>query len=341
MSADPSALLHRLVVSAERAKASTYLDVASLVLLVVDYLATLETEARYMWPAPLSLAKFLYFCSRYMVFFDVPFAVYYHTALHVEPKSCRDMFRVGTTSGVIGIVFSEAILFLRVYALSGRDRRLMVYLALQFIATHVAYFAMYGVFLAGVEFGPSPIPAVLGCVPGLPDSEKYDSLLAGMFGLIMANELAIALITSALCVVKYRGLQRSRLVDMFFRDGLVYFAVLTAFSTANIIIDLAGPPEFRFQRVTHSILSCRLILHMRSYATAGNNAAELTSNVDEYRSTPRMVFAQNPNVPSKRRHALGQESRNWNDRDASSRTVLPEESIELPLWRGSKSGQGG
>ncbi|KAJ3533563.1 hypothetical protein NMY22_g7286 [Coprinellus aureogranulatus] len=306
MSEDPRlAALSKLIASANRAKASSYFDVASLALLVVDYLATLETEIEFIWPAPWSAAKVLYLFSRYLVFFDVPFAAHYHTALHLSPKMCCDMFRVGTTSIVLGVLFAEAILFLRVYALSGRNRKLMYYLIFQYIATHFAWISMYGVFLSGVEFGPSPIPTVLGCVILPPSKELYNTLLAGIFGFIMANEISIALMTFIIGLLKYRNLRRSPLISIFYRDGFFYFAILTAFSVANMIVDLIGPPEFRFlmvifQRVMHSILSCRMVLHMRKYAATGSDVTAWTANPIIHTFQP-MEFAQNPKAHEKRR----------------------------------------
>lgn len=57
---------------------------------------------------------------------------------------------------------------------------------------------------------------------------------------------------------------------MFYQDGIVYFVSLALVTVGNIIFDLVGPPELRFmlavpQGVLHSVLSCRMILHMYDF----------------------------------------------------------------------------
>ncbi|TEB36330.1 hypothetical protein FA13DRAFT_1246841 [Coprinellus micaceus] len=226
--------------SATRQKITKYVDVAALALLVVDYLGTLEAEVAYMWPAELSAAKVLFFLSRYLALFDVPLAIYYHTSLGLPVRTCQILFSVETTSLLIGVAFAEAILFLRVYALSGRSKKMMVWLVFQFFGVHVAEFVVYILFLRNLQFGPSPLPTVIGCTPLPPKSQALNIQLSALFGLILANELAILLMTFTIGLMKYRNL-RSPLMRIFYRDGFFYFLILSAVSAGNITVDLVGP----------------------------------------------------------------------------------------------------
>ncbi|KAF6758710.1 hypothetical protein DFP72DRAFT_888007 [Ephemerocybe angulata] len=237
-----------------------------------------------MWGTKWSVAKALFFLSRYLAFLDVPFAVYFHTTSGLTGKTCHVMFVSVTSSILVGIALAEAILFLRVWAISGRDRILSIYLIFHFTAVHLVQAVLFGLFIGSLEFGPSssPLPGIIGCFPLPPKSKTLNTLLSALFGLIVANELSILFITFVIGLRKFRDF-RNPLIRVFYVDGFSYFLVLSAISTTNVVVDLVGPPEYRFlglvvlQRVMHSILSTRMILHLRGAANDGTKPP--TSNV--------------------------------------------------------------
>ncbi|KAF6764628.1 hypothetical protein DFP72DRAFT_868738 [Ephemerocybe angulata] len=237
-----------------------------------------------MWGTKWSVAKTLFFLSRYLAFLDVPFAAEIHTTSGLTGKTCHVMFVSVTSSILVGIALAEAILFLRVWAISGRDRTLSIYLIIHFTAVHLVQAVLFGLFIGSLEFGPSPspLPGIIGCFPLPPKSKTLNTLLSALFGLIVANELSILFITFVIGLRKFRDF-RNPLIRVFYVDGFSYFLVLSAISTTNVVVDLVGPPEYRFlglvvlQRVMHSILSTRMILHLRGAANDGTKPP--TSNV--------------------------------------------------------------
>ncbi|RXW13475.1 hypothetical protein EST38_g12379 [Candolleomyces aberdarensis] len=64
-----------------------------------------------------------------------------------------------------------------------------------------------------------------------------------MFALILTSELIILAITLWIGYRNYAG-SKSRLVLMFYRDGLGYFVCITA--AGNIICNLAAPPGYTY-----------------------------------------------------------------------------------------------
>ncbi|KAJ2922197.1 hypothetical protein H1R20_g14901, partial [Candolleomyces eurysporus] len=66
-----------------------------------------------------------------------------------------------------------------------------------------------------------------------------------MFALILTSELIILAITFWVGYRNYAGL-KSRLVLMFYRDGLGYFVCITAIAAGNIICHLAAPPGYMY-----------------------------------------------------------------------------------------------
>ncbi|KAF5324454.1 hypothetical protein D9611_004128 [Ephemerocybe angulata] len=244
-----------------------------------------------MWGTKWSVAKALFFLSRYLAFLDVPFAVYFHTTSGLTGKTCHVMFVSVTSSILVGIALAEAILFLRVWAISGRDRILSIYLIFHFTAVHLVQAVLFGLFIGSLEFGPSssPLPGIIGCFPLPPKSKTLNTLLSALFGLIVANELSILFITFVIGLRKFRDF-RNPLIrasrSLVFHVSLSlrpHPYILLAISTTNVVVDLVGPPEYRFlglvvlQRVMHSILSTRMILHLRGAANDGTKPP--TSNV--------------------------------------------------------------
>ncbi|KAJ3532104.1 hypothetical protein NMY22_g7880 [Coprinellus aureogranulatus] len=270
-----------LIAFANRTMAGSYFDVASLTLLIVDYLATLDVEVRSnqhhlstLTFRNLNIDRIYLACAvecrkgvisllkapiKSPGFAQLNQGNLDHTALNITPKTCQDMYRIGKTSLLAGILFAEAILFLRVYVLSGRNRKLMYYLVFQYVATHLTWISMFGVSFMGIEFGPSPIPTVLGCVILPPKKETYGTLLASMFGCLMVNEicasfltipglgvharpshLAIVSMTFVIGLLEYRHMPHNSVITIFYRDGLFYFASLTACSVANMVIIIIG-----------------------------------------------------------------------------------------------------
>ncbi|KAF5324710.1 hypothetical protein D9611_004127 [Ephemerocybe angulata] len=293
--------IQAILASAGRQKNTKYVDVAALALLVVDYIGTFEAEVSMMWKAKWSFAKALFFLTRYLAFFDVPLAIYFHTSLGLPPRTCQVLFIVETISLLVGVAVAEAILFLRVWALSGRNRKLLIYLTAQYTAVHLVEAVLFGHFLFGLEFGPSPLPTVIGCLPLPPKKKIQNSMLSALFGLILANELVILFITFFIGLTKFRDL-RSPLIKTFYLDGFFYFLILSAISIGNMIVDLVGPPEYRFlivvlQRVMHSVLSGRMILHLRGFAN-GSSPTGLSEGLTANDETGPPRFGQNPLLAS-------------------------------------------
>ncbi|RXW17980.1 hypothetical protein EST38_g7880 [Candolleomyces aberdarensis] len=112
-------------------------------------------------------------------------------------------------------------------------------------AVHVAEFVVFFKFLGGLEYGASLLPTVIGCMPLPPKSKDANTFLSILFGLILANELSVMIMTLIIGLIKYNDL-RSPLVKIFYRDGFFYFLILSAISAGNITADLVGPPEYRF-----------------------------------------------------------------------------------------------
>ncbi|KAJ3549826.1 hypothetical protein NMY22_g737 [Coprinellus aureogranulatus] len=251
----------------EATKHTNYLAVAGFALVVADHLHTLPDEVRLIWPSPRSAPKFLFFLLRYYLFIHHIFAVLYGERVDLTPQDCKSSFvRLAISSGIV-ITIAEAILFLRVYAFSGKHRGMLIYLSIQYVAFHAAVFGVLARFLQTIEYVKYPFNNMT-CMPSAGESE----LLGVTFTLLLASVTLVMLIMVYIAFLKNResGLN-SALMVIFYRDGIFYFICIFALASANIFVNFFAPYGYRFLFVQaevdiHVILATRMLLHLRRWA---------------------------------------------------------------------------
>ncbi|KAF7313109.1 hypothetical protein MKEN_00996800 [Mycena kentingensis (nom. inval.)] len=263
-----------------------YVNVASLTILAFDYLLTLDMEMSLIWPSRISLSKTLFFLARYTPFFDVPVGLCpclehsrardsfstFDSASVFSPVNlqqvCRDINTAFTVMSVFGIIVGEAILVLRTFALAERSKRVLLIFGSVYLAAALTSIVLVALFLKSMVFGPPIHPLIPGC-----NETDGDFLFVGIsFILLLVNETALMSYTIYLGWRKYRHLQNPFIVTLY-RDGITYFVFLFLGSAANFAILLGGQGELQellstFLRVMHSVLSTRILLHVRDVERA-------------------------------------------------------------------------
>ncbi|TEB31402.1 hypothetical protein FA13DRAFT_365468 [Coprinellus micaceus] len=239
-----------------------YFDVASLTFVVAEIWHSLPDEVSLVWHSKWSMGKTLFLLSRYLGFFDISVAIYYTSAAN-GVKLCERLFAAGSTLQVVGVALAETILYLRVFALSAKSFRLGVLLAILFVGFHTATLVFLTKFIQSLEYVKSPAPTIIGCFPVKMSTKDLSIITA----LVMSSEVVILAMTIWLVLAKFKR-SKSRLVTLMYRDGLVYFVLLTAISAGNMICYFVAPPGYSFllitpQRALHSILATRMVLHLR------------------------------------------------------------------------------
>ncbi|TEB31400.1 hypothetical protein FA13DRAFT_365354 [Coprinellus micaceus] len=257
-----SATLATLIEIGHAQRNVIYVEVASMALVVAEIWNSLPEEVSLIWRAEWNSIKILFLLVRYFIFVDSGVVLYYTWSASTL-KQCLRSFATGTTMMAVGVVVAEVILYLRVFALSGRSQWVGALLAILFVGFHGTTFVFVAKFVRSLQYAPSPVPTIIGCL--LVNASSKDISIG--FALIAASEIAILAITLWIIFAKYQR-SKSRLVTLFSRDGLVYFALLTATSAGNIICNLAAPPGYSYllvtpQRALHSILATRMVLHIR------------------------------------------------------------------------------
>ncbi|KAJ3510534.1 hypothetical protein NMY22_g15952 [Coprinellus aureogranulatus] len=247
---------------------------------IADYLQTLDLEIALIWPTKWNLVKIMYFINRYLPLAFLPVIIYYNAAPGpLSPETCKTLFSVPCMGIAFCLLISEVILYIRVYALSGKTRPMVIFLVVHggtIILTCLVLFAYY---LALGKFAPSPYPELAGCFGVSSGNSKY---VVVCFALVLYS----GLVTMSLCIwcgLKTYWISRhSRLVKIFYRDGTFYFVMLVALSLTNGFVALLAPAKYRFmlaipQEVMHNVITSRMILHLREQARQGMGFTSISS----------------------------------------------------------------
>jgi len=252
---------------------------------VYDYLLTLHYEAKFIWPWKWDLGKFLYILTRYVAFVDITvFLVYwfdqslsYTVRKHpvclivnsyLPSQACHPMISIGSWLLWAGVTIAECIISLRTYALFGRSKYIGIFLLVLNIGVQTTIVILLKSYLRKLEYVPSPFPTIITCFTGTtaPRSRLYPD-----YALIMTIELCIIVLTIWRGIAEWSNAQSS-LFGTLYRDGVTFFVCLFAISFTNFLLNIITQsllleillPEF--QRVMHSVLTARVILHLRAAA---------------------------------------------------------------------------
>ncbi|KAJ3549687.1 hypothetical protein NMY22_g780 [Coprinellus aureogranulatus] len=268
-----------------------YNEICAYTIMVYDLVYTFPDEVRYMWPAPLSFPKVLFFLLRYYSIVHMYFNLSFNLPTGLSLEFCQSGFAKVTTSGYLIVIASEWILFICVWAFSGRDRRVLAFVLFQAIVIFGGIDMVLLVqFLRSVRFDPA-IQNPTENIPCMPVNTG-NLYLAGAFGLILwsvtsaylrlfveweAFSLTVRLdVEGVMAIMIYYAIRRHRgtgtsLLTVFYRDGVFYFAVLSVLATLNIITLIRAPRGFQYAfsqiaTIPHAVLSTRMLLHLRKWS---------------------------------------------------------------------------
>ncbi|TFK17661.1 hypothetical protein FA15DRAFT_698371 [Coprinopsis marcescibilis] len=245
-------------------------------LLVVDYLQTLPAEIRYIWPSPWSTPKILFLLARYSAFLNAILVIAFRVTRQEEFSSevCFALVGLAVVSVFLTLAFAEAILFVRVYALSGRSKVMLGYLIFQFTAVHTTQFALMGRLISNLRYPFIPgTTEHVGCF-ALPAPQNRN-LIAGVYASFVLSGIVLVIINARLCYLKFsRDAQATSLVTHFMRDGALYFVAIANSAVLNVVISVKFFQTFSLvlceaQSIIHVILACRLVLHLRIIGARG------------------------------------------------------------------------
>ncbi|KAH6903093.1 hypothetical protein BKA70DRAFT_1303225 [Coprinopsis sp. MPI-PUGE-AT-0042] len=238
-------------------------------LLLAEFFDTFESEVELIWPSNWSIVKVLYFANRVSPFFVIPLTPIYNFVLNPKPLTCQIMFGMLVLGICTSIIISEVLLYLRLYALSGRKRWALILLACNVTFSSLLANIVLVLFVARGTWGKE-VEGVSGC-----RTIHASNLLVVMgYTTLLYSGLTAMVLSIFFGVRAYWASRRSPLLQVFYRDGTFYFIVLAVMSVGNGISALFLPPGYRYimgplQAVMHSTLSTRMVLRLKAQAKHG------------------------------------------------------------------------
>lgn len=233
--------------------------------MIYDHLLTFEREVSLVWLSPWSIVKILFLLARYMPFVSISAIVSYALVTTTSTSVCYATLLLTQWSVFFGSLASEGILFVRTWAVWDCNTHLAIALVvIMFGATAV------GVILLVLWKSTLVISTNFSEYRTARCYIVHESgLHAATSWVIITLEALVLILTIIRMARQYRlvGKERfqSEFVTVLYRDGVVFFLFV---SIVNIVIMLSAKGIDRnilviLQQVLHSVLSSRVILHLR------------------------------------------------------------------------------
>ncbi|KAK1230770.1 hypothetical protein PQX77_006132, partial [Marasmius sp. AFHP31] len=203
-----------IVAALEHQKIVSYMDVVSSVLLVYDIVLNLDSEIQHVWRKRWSILTVLYLLQRYLPLFDtVGLILHHHFAEDLSPQYCNINYSVVTWSFNAGVVLSEAVLTLRIWAMWKRSIPVGVLLVLFHLGTEIPSIIVIQRFLSADQYARLPIPHFRGCFISGGSQIIY---LTWVCLMIIDTVMLVMILIPAVSLYRMGG--RSRLMKALYED---------------------------------------------------------------------------------------------------------------------------
>ncbi|KAF6765820.1 hypothetical protein DFP72DRAFT_1058380 [Ephemerocybe angulata] len=210
----------------------------------------------------MTIPKALFFVSRYYVFVHMVVYEVFSTRA-VSPELCHTKSLVISFSTIFVSLSPKVILYVRVYAFTGRNRKMLFFLIVNaLLTTVVGSFVLTFTWASMIRYIYVPIRR-MGCVVSKSDGSKY---LAASYSIFFANVL-ITMSIMVYTAIHERYRLGKGIFAVIYQDGIVHFILVSTLALGNVFIIAFAPRRSMFLFIqpmayTHNILTNRMYLHL-------------------------------------------------------------------------------
>ncbi|KAH0585869.1 hypothetical protein H2248_007153 [Termitomyces sp. 'cryptogamus'] len=243
----------------------SYINTASFMVLVYDYMLCALLEIKFIWAASWTLPKLLYLLTRYIPFFTFGTLLYFDH----NPSSddaCRQSDKFAAWSINISMCTAGLIFVIRTWAVWNRDRKVGLLLSVLTISDGISGFIVLNIWAKDLKAPSVPIKWKIYQCFNVTESH----LTSVSFGLILplyAVSLLLLLVRAYMHLKD--GTSESKFICLVHIQGIIYYIYLFCFSLLNMVFNLVLPPIYlnllsKMQQVVSSTLACRMLLELRA-----------------------------------------------------------------------------
>jgi len=228
---------------------------ATVALLSYDYLLTWTREVKFVWLQKFTLSTALYVICRYTLITNVIYTLATKGMLPI--LSCDEGYKVCSSLAIVGRGAVLVVWGARTSAVYNNNKYLLVVLG-----SMVLFISILDIIR---------VPYVV--CKGNPGDPILETTLAS---LVVFYELLVAILTAARSWQALRAggfwKEKTSLVDLIIRDGLLYFFSASFFTVGTLVLLHTAPDGSIFQRLLNpftlpvsGLVTARFLLHLRQY----------------------------------------------------------------------------
>ncbi|KAF8997169.1 hypothetical protein BDQ17DRAFT_1429196 [Cyathus striatus] len=268
-----------------------YTDVASISMLVFEYSLMLDLEIKHIWRAKWTITTLVFLFIRYLPFVESAILLYRTFSFNLTVDACNTTYRTSTVSILIGVISAEIVLSIRTWAVWKQSRRIGIGLIVFSIVIAVSGISVMTIFSRTVKFIEPPYQPYRGCF--LYSGSRILSVV--WIDLMIYDGCLLALMVLSVRIWTEPNLKSlfmisdcdNELFGSVLREGVMYYLYLFVLSAINVALIFIMPPDFvnlltMTERVIHSLLTCRIILHIKQSAVADTETLPTTVTALEF-----------------------------------------------------------
>ncbi|KAF9255469.1 hypothetical protein L218DRAFT_1034692, partial [Marasmius fiardii PR-910] len=199
-----------------------HIVVLSAMLLVYELLINLSSEVELIWMWDWTFFTVLYVLQRYLPLLDAAgLVLHHHFGANLMSDYCSLNYKIIGLSFMAGVLLSEILLTLRVWAVWERNITVAIGLILFFLACWVPASILLAHSLSATRFATFPSSNFRGCF--VFDGSHVLYVVWVLWMVYDTATLAMMLIPG---IAAYRRGGRSELICAIYQDGVIYYSFI-------------------------------------------------------------------------------------------------------------------